>query len=142
MQPRELGQSMPAPIRSFFGEGSQCEQAGAFRGAAVLYRAAVEELVRDQGATGNDLCSRIESLRSGPAAELVAHFHEARLLGNSSIHDGLVYSADEVQDVASLIEEATILLYVQPEERRRLRESRQQRRGNHASQPSGEGVDA
>ena len=72
----------------------------------MLYRAAVEELVRDQGATGNDLYRRIESLRSGPAAELVADFHEARMLGNDSIHDGWIYSADEVQDVASLIEEA------------------------------------
>ncbi len=39
------------------------------------------------------------------------------MLGNDSIHAGLTYSAEEVEDVAKLIEEAVLVLYVQPEEK-------------------------
>ena len=128
LSPRELDNAVPESVRSFYREASQCEQAGALRGASVLYRAAVEELVKDQGASGGNLYKRIETLTSGPAADLVDHLHEARMLGNDSIHDGLTYSAEEVDDIANLIDEATVILYVQPAERRRLRESRSQRR--------------
>ncbi len=66
-----------------------CENAGALRGAGVLYRAAVEALVSQQGATDGPLFKRIENLRGSPVDELVDDFlHEARLLGNGSIDDG------------------------------------------------------
>jgi len=127
--PRELHESVPDAIRSFHREASTCEQAGALRGASVLYRAAVEELVNERGAAGRNLYERIEDLKSkGLSAELVDDLHEARLLGNDSIHDGLEYSAEEVGDVAELIEEATVLLYVQPAERQRMRDARKDRR--------------
>ncbi|MGD7790279.1 DUF4145 domain-containing protein [Propionibacteriaceae bacterium Y1700] len=128
LSPRELNKVVPEAIHSFFREASLCEQTGALRGASVLYRAAVEELIKDQGATGSTLYARIEDLKSGPAADLVDDFHEARMLGNDSIHDGLVYTAEEVEDIANLIDEATVVLYVQPAERKRLRQSRQYRR--------------
>lgn len=127
--PRELHETVPDAIRSLYAEASKCEQASAMRGAGVLYRAAVEELVKDQGAAGKDLYNKIEDLKiKGLDDGLVDDLHEARMLGNDSIHAGIVYSAEEVADVAALIEEASVTLYVQPAEKRRLREARKARR--------------
>ncbi|QXJ24047.1 DUF4145 domain-containing protein [Actinomadura graeca] len=103
--------------------------AGALRAAGVMYRAVVEELVKERGGTGKDLYAKIENLKvKGLDGDLVDDLHEARMLGNDSIHAGLIYSAEEVADIANLIEEATITLYVQPEERRRMRHARKARR--------------
>ncbi|WP_344317608.1 DUF4145 domain-containing protein [Acrocarpospora pleiomorpha] len=128
-QPRDLDQSVPAAIRSLFLEGSVCEAAGAMRGAAAMYRGTVEELCKDRGAAGRTLYDRIESLKAGGLdPEVVQSLHEARMLGNDSIHDGLIYASNEVADVANLIEEAAIILYVQPAQRAALRAARQARR--------------
>lgn len=62
----ELDATVLEPIRSLYREASECRNAGAFRGAGVLYRAAVEELVKDQGGTGRNLHDRIENLRGKP----------------------------------------------------------------------------
>jgi hypothetical protein len=127
-EPRTLHESAPAAARSLYEEGSRCEAARAFRGAAVLYRAAVEELVKDQGASGRDLYAKIESLRNEVSDELIDDLHEARILGNFSIHEGVVFSRTEVEDVALMIEEIVLTLYEQPEEKRAKREARKQRR--------------
>ena len=126
--PRTLHESAPENMRSLFAEASECEMVGAHRGAGVLYRAAVEELVKEQGANGKDLYSKIDSLKAKLPDELVEDLHEARMLGNDSIHAGITYSRDEVADVAKLIEEAVLVLYVQPEEKRAMREARKARR--------------
>lgn len=126
--PRELHASAPEVMRSLFAEASTCEKAKAFRAAGVMYRATVEELVKQQGATGPKLWHKIESLKGKLSDELVTDLHEARMLGNDSIHDGLTYSAEEVEDVAKLIEEAVLVLYVQPEQKRAMRDARQARR--------------
>lgn len=126
--PRSLHDSAPEAMRSLFAEASTCEQAKAFRAAGVMYRAAVEELVKNQEATGGNLYDKIESLKGKLADELVEDLHEARMLGNDSIHAGLTYSADEVEDVAKLIEEAVLVLYVQPEQKRAMRDARGARR--------------
>ncbi|WP_137293536.1 DUF4145 domain-containing protein [Nocardioides dongxiaopingii] len=126
--PRTLHEAAPETIRSLFAEASTCEKAKAFRGAGVMYRATVEELVKDQGATGKDLWHKIENLKGALSDELVQDLHEARMLGNDSIHQGITYSAEEVHDVAELIEEAVLVLYVQPQEKRAMREARKARR--------------
>ena len=126
--PRSLHDSAPEAMRSLFAEASTCEKAKAFRAAGVMYRAAVEELVKNQEATGGNLYDKIESLKGKLADELVDDLHEARMLGNDSIHAGLTYSAEEVEDVAKLIEEAVLVLYVQPEQKRAMRDARRARR--------------
>lgn len=50
--------------------------------------------------------------------------HEARTLGNDSIHAGILYSDEEVEDSAKLIEEAVLVLYVQPAHKRAMRDAR------------------
>lgn len=127
--PRELDPSVPRAVASLFREASECENAGAFRGAAGLYRAAVEELCRDREAEGRDLFARIEDLgKRGLTQDIVANLHEARLLGNWSLDDGLEFAPEEVADVAELIDEACHILFVEPAERAALRTAREERR--------------
>ncbi|MFE6449639.1 DUF4145 domain-containing protein [Nocardiopsis dassonvillei] len=128
-RPRELETVVPEKIRDLFAEGSVAENAGALRAAAALYRATVEEICADRGAQGNNLNQKINDLKNrGVEAGIVDDLHEARLTGNWSLHQGEPFAADEVADVADLIVEATVVLYVQPEERRRMREARRARR--------------
>lgn len=127
--PRALDTSVPETVRDYYEEASTCEAHGALRGAGVLYRGAVEELVKDQGAKGTNLYERIESLRSRLGDEIVDDLHESRIVGNDSIHEGLVYSREEVADIATLIEEATMTLYVHPAQKQKMRDSRAARRG-------------
>ncbi|MGX9886571.1 hypothetical protein [Streptomyces sp. NPDC002276] len=57
------------------------------------------------------------------APDAVRDLDEARTLGNWSLHDGLAFSHEEVSDVASVIEKAVFLVYVQPEQRVVVRRS-------------------
>lgn len=128
-RPRELEDAVPEKVRDLFAEGSVAEQAGALRAAAALYRATIEEICTDRGAQGGNLNQKIEDLKNHDVeVSIVDDLHEARFLGNWSLHEGLTFAADEVADVADLIVEATFVLYVQPEERRRMREARRARR--------------
>lgn len=128
---RGLDNSAPEAVRSAFAEAAVCRAAGAMRAAGVMYRAAVEEICKDRGATGPNLYSKIENLGTqGLDTEIVQDFHEARLLGNDSIHDLLAYATDEVDDIADLIEEAVYALYVQPAKKADYRQKRAARRQN------------
>jgi Domain of unknown function (DUF4145) len=136
--PRELPGQAPASLRSLYQEASLAESAGALRGAAGLYRAAVEELCRDRGATGDSLKKKVDALAGlGVDDDIVEDLHEARLTGNWSLHEGLQFSAEEVADVADLIHDAVETLYVQPARRAELRAAREARRQQrHEEGPS------
>lgn len=136
--PRKLHESAPEAVRSLFAEASTCEKAKALRAAAVMYRATVEELVKDQGADDWGLKDKIKNLKGKLSDELIEDLHEARMLGDDSIHKGITYSAEEVEDVAKLIEEAVLVLYVQPEEKRAMRDARKTRRAG-AGKPGDDG---
>ncbi|MFI0545265.1 DUF4145 domain-containing protein [Streptomyces sp. WSLK1-3] len=132
--PRTLHKAAPAKVRDLFREAAQCEAVGALRAAAGMYRTAVEELCRDMQAPGRNLFEQINGLATqGVPTEIVADLHEARFLGNWSLHDGLSFSAAEVADVALLIEEAVMVVYVQPQERAAMRAARRARRDQHHS---------
>ncbi len=51
-----------------------------------------------------------------------------RLAGNWSLHEGIEFTAEEVADVAQLIEDAVEILYVQPGRREAMRQARAERR--------------
>ncbi|MBB6001333.1 hypothetical protein HNR25_005164 [Streptomonospora salina] len=131
--PREVDPAVPEEIRSLFAEGSEAEHAGALRAAAAMYRATVEKLCADRGATKGGLKAQINALKEQGTVEdsVVDDLHEARLLGNWSLHDALEFSAHEVADVADLIHEALFEVYVQPAQRAAMREARRNRRDNH-----------
>lgn len=127
--PRSLAPEAPDVVREVYSEAALAEAAGAFRLAGVGYRSAVEQIVKDRGATGKNLYDRISNLTSlGVAPETVDAFHEARVVGNDAVHDALAYSAEEIADIAELIDEAVLVLYVQPAQRAKMAQQRAARR--------------
>lgn len=126
--PRVLPTEVPERIRSAYEEASRAENAGAPRLAGVGYRSAVEELCKDQGATHHTLHGKIQELAAkGLPADVITALDETRIVGNDSVHHGVGYSAEELADIAELVAEAAVLLYVQPAQRRRMAESRKKR---------------
>lgn len=129
--PRILSPEAPESVASLFREASLAENAGALRGAAGLYRAAAEALVKDQGITEGNLMNKIETLATkGVDKDVVAGLHEARILGNWSLHEGLEFASDEVGDVAELLSDVVHELYVIPAQRQALKDARGQRRSS------------
>ncbi|WP_328895256.1 DUF4145 domain-containing protein [Streptomyces sp. NBC_00236] len=127
--PRELASEAPEVVRDVFAEAALAEAAGANRLAGIGYRATVEQIVKERGASGKNLFERISDLKSvGATDEIVAAFHEARFVGNDAAHDALAYSTDEIADVAELINEAVLVLYVQPAQRAKMAAQRAARR--------------
>ncbi|WP_411118340.1 DUF4145 domain-containing protein [Streptomyces sp. 058-1L] len=126
--PRVLHPDVPERIRSAYEEASRAENAGAARLAGVGYRSAVEELCKDQGATHKTLHGKIRELAAqGLPGDIITALDETRVVGNDSVHQGVAYSDEELDDIAELVAEATVLLYVQPAQRRRLADSRRKR---------------
>ncbi|GAB2454338.1 DUF4145 domain-containing protein [Streptomyces incanus] len=130
--PRKLDPEVPEKIRALFDEAARTESVGAMRLAGAGYRAAVEEICKDKGASGRTLYDKITDLESrGLPADVIDALHEARMVGNDSLHDGLEYAANELADIAKLVTEVTVILYVQPAERARFAADRQARRTAH-----------
>ncbi|WTX00777.1 DUF4145 domain-containing protein (plasmid) [Streptomycetaceae bacterium NBC_01309] len=125
---RTLGNDVPAAVRSLYAEASRAEFADALRLAGAGYRAAVEEICKDQGATKYKLYDKITELSGRLSPEVINALHEARMVGNDSLHDGLEFSAEEIDDVAELIREITVTLYDHPAQRKRMADARQTRR--------------
>ncbi|MFF8915421.1 DUF4145 domain-containing protein [Streptomyces sp. NPDC015032] len=135
-QPRQISSDAPSLVREIFGEAALTESVGAYRLAGVGYRSVVEQIAKDQGATGSNLYNRITSLAAlGVSQNIVDAFHEARVVGNDAVHDGLAYSAEEIADVAELINEAVFIIYVQPAQRARMAATRAARRQAAAASP-------
>ncbi|MDX3772262.1 MULTISPECIES: DUF4145 domain-containing protein [unclassified Streptomyces] len=127
--PRELAPEAPETVREVFAEAALAEAAGAFRLAGIGYRATVEQIVKERGAVGKNLYERITGLKSlGATEEIVEAFHEARFVGNDAAHDALAYSTEEIADIAELINEAVLVLYVQPAQRAKMAAQRAARR--------------
>ncbi|MGW3117289.1 DUF4145 domain-containing protein [Streptomyces sp. NPDC001107] len=127
--PRQISSDAPLSVREIFSEAALAEAAGAYRLAGVGYRAVVEQITKERGAIGSNLYNRITSLAAqGVSQNIVDAFHEARVVGNDAVHDGLAYSAEEIADIAELIDEAVFVLYVQPAQRARMAAARAARR--------------
>jgi hypothetical protein len=128
-RPRQISSDAPSSVREIFGEAALAEAAGAYRLAGVGYRAVVEQIAKERGATGGNLHARITSLTArGVSQNIVDAFHEARVVGNDAVHDGLAYSSEEIADIAELIDEAIFVLYIQPAQRARMAAARAARR--------------
>lgn len=126
--PRELSEHAPQQVRDAYREASVCEQAGAMVAAGIMYRAAIEALVKHEGAKGRDLYKKIETLRGDLGSEIVDEaLHEVRQAGNSSAHEGVAHTDIEVADIAELVQSVVFVVYEQPAQRMAMRESRRER---------------
>lgn len=129
--PRELASEAPVIVQEVFAEAALAEAAGAYRLAGIGYRATVEQIVKDKGAAGGNLNQRILALSAmGVPQDIVDAFHEARFVGNDSAHDALAYAAEEIADIAALIHEAVLVIYVQPAQRAQMAQQRAARRAS------------
>ncbi|MFI8105372.1 DUF4145 domain-containing protein [Streptomyces sp. NPDC086023] len=131
--PRTLQPEVPEAIRSLFHEAARTEAAGAMRLAGAGYRAVVEEICKDQGATGKTLYNKITELSSRLPPDVIDALHETRMVGNDSLHDGLAYSGEELADIAELVTEVVLVLYVQPAQRAAMAAARAARRASGQS---------
>ncbi|WP_268257551.1 DUF4145 domain-containing protein [Streptomyces olivaceoviridis] len=103
--------------------------------AVVGYRSVAEAICKERGARGKSLHAMFGDLaRLRVPQPVIDGFHEARLLGNDSVRDGLEYAPDEIADVADLIKVAVLVLCVQPAERQRMAEARLARRTAHKAE--------
>ncbi|WP_232838863.1 DUF4145 domain-containing protein [Streptomyces geranii] len=127
-EPRELSPDVPEMVRTLYAEASRAESARGFRLAGVGYRAVVEEICKDQGATAYNLLGKIKELADrGLPQDVVDSMNEARVVGNDSVHHNVEYAADEIADLAEIIAEAVEILYVEPAKRRRMADARKAR---------------
>ncbi|WP_433572829.1 DUF4145 domain-containing protein [Streptomyces sp. CA-251247] len=134
--PRELAPEAPDIVREVFAEAALAEAAGALRLAGIGYRATVEQIVKYQGAAGSNLNQRILALSGmGVPQDVVDAFHEARFVGNDAAHDALAYDDEEIADIAELIHEAVLVLYVQPAQRAKMATQRATRRATAKRAP-------
>ena len=135
--PRDLPSEAPMPVASLFREASICEFSGALRGSAGLYRSAVEAITDERGVRHGNLKTKIEKLGElGVEDDVINFLHEARVLGNWSLHDGIEFSQDEIGDVAQLITDAVEQIYVMPAHREAMRRARADRRNSVQSSES------
>nr|WP_239144660.1 DUF4145 domain-containing protein [Streptomyces sp. SID14515] len=97
--------------------------------AGVGYRSVVEQIVKERGAPGKNLKAMITTLSGmGVPQSVVDAFDEARAVGNDAVHDGISYSTEEIADLAGLIQETVLILYVQPAQRAQMAVARAARR--------------
>lgn len=130
--PRPLALEAPEKVKSLFDEAAQCEAIGALRGAAGLYRACAEEIVRDRQQPGDDLQATINRMRgSGVDEDLIDALHDARLTGNWSLHQGVTFAPDEIEDLALLLTDVVEQIYAEPARRAEMRMNRDKRRAEH-----------
>ena len=104
---------------------------GRSRGAAGCLRAAVEQIAKERGAKGKDIQTRIDELGriTNLDSNIVKALHDTRLTGNWSLHDGVEFSHDEIEDLSQLVNETVQILYVQPAQRAAMAAARTARRG-------------
>lgn len=143
---RTLDSTVPSSVGDAYAEASQCQAIGAMRAAGAMYRMALELICDEQGVprAGNNaegkayarLVNRVPDLEAkGLPHDLVQNMHEVRLVGNDSIHEGIAFSTDELDDVGSMIEEAAQVLWVQPAQREAMRAAREARRAGSSALP-------
>lgn len=80
--------ALPERVQEPLEEAIECHANECFRAAAVMVRRTLEAVCEDQGAEGDSLYARIESLGQKIVLPkgLVAALHDLRLLGNDAAH--------------------------------------------------------
>jgi len=130
--PKPVDPRIPEPIRNDFKESQKCLSIGAHRAAGVMARRALQNCCLDKGAKENDrLEKQIDWLyNQGIITKGLKEWaHEVRLTGNDAAHpskpgEDTPVTKEDAEDILSLLEQLTSVLYIAPaiaEERRKLR---------------------
>jgi len=120
-QPSPVKNEIPEPMQSALKEAKVCLAAGANIAAAIMARRALEDFVNANGATGNNLFRKIESLVKNqvltPAQGALAE--GTRLVGNDAAHgngeeDPLRdVTKEDAEEAVSFVEKLCEQFYVQ-----------------------------
>lgn len=111
-------EDVPPLIGETATEAHGCHSIGAYRGATILARAAIEATAKHQEASGKNLFERIGSLAK--AGVITSHTaeaaHEIRDSGNDAAHYNVVLSVSEEESslVLELMEQVLREVYQQP----------------------------
>lgn len=109
--------NIPRQVWLCFDEALKCYAEKCYRAAAMLVRRTLEEICKEQAATGAVLADRIKSLRSKVVLpnELLEGMDELRLLGNDAAHvEAKVYGdvgPDEIKVAIALTKAILKALY-------------------------------
>lgn len=117
---------LPKRVGRIYSETLKAMAAGAPTLTAGGLRAIVEAICLDQGVSGANLQSKIDTLEkrnllTKPQAELL---HEERYLGNAALHELVEPAAQDLNDGLDIIETLLTTIYVLPSKAKRLREGR------------------
>lgn len=80
--------ALPPVVQEPLEEAIDCHAGECYSAAAVMVRRTLEAVCQDQGATGDDLYKRIESLGKKIVLPkgMIKALHNLRLLGNDAVH--------------------------------------------------------
>jgi hypothetical protein len=127
--PKSVDERIPEPIKTDFTEAYLCLSVGAYRGAAVMGRRALQNICLEKGAKeGASLQTQIDWLFSEGiiTKELKDWAHEVRYVGNDAAHPNKqLVTQNDAEDIINLLEQFADVLYIAPHiaaERRKIRQ--------------------
>lgn len=112
---RELGASVPEPIRKAFGEACDAfDLAEAYTASAIMCRKVLEGICDTHKAPGRNLAARLESLYKSDQLDkrLYEWITELRIIGNEAAHDvNVQVSREDASDLLDFTEAAAEYIY-------------------------------
>jgi len=128
---KKLDTVAPDLVADFFNEAEKSRRAGALRAAAVMYRGCIEAIINDLLKSVGNFNANIKKFEEAEdiltdelRKRIVDYANDIRLTGNRSVHQGTVFTEAELSDISSIIEEVVLHAYVQPAQRKAMRDSR------------------
>ena len=112
---RQLGTSVPDPIRKAFAEALSCfREAKAYTASAIMCRKVLEGVCDSYSAKGGNLASRLKNLAD--AGKLDKGLYEwsttVRMAGNEAAHDvSVTVSQEDASDLLDLAEAVAVYLF-------------------------------
>ena len=99
-----LNAGVPKRVEEFYVEAELCLYAVAYRAAAAMARATVEQVLEEAGLTDRTLDDRINRARDQEIIGQEEHTlaHGSRLVGNDALHEAETISAGEVSAALSV----------------------------------------
>jgi hypothetical protein len=106
-QDKQLGRSIPAPIRQAYREAVLCLKAKAFTASAIMCRKTLEGLCAEHNVKGRNLAQSLKALKAKGLIDgaLVEWAEALRNFGNEAAHDvKITISPQDARDIIAFTE--------------------------------------
>lgn len=131
--PSEISIIVPENIRNDINEARLCLSVGAFRGAAVLSRRALQVICLEKGSEKDKLVDQIDDLftKNIITDDIKNWAHEIRYVGNDAAHpnDAQVLRED-AEEIMELLDSMCEVLYIAPAKAENRRKAREDKKTN------------